>query len=112
MTENFKTLTQKLKKMCDSIRTKPVLLCGMGCFVLFCFAFFTIYFVRVVYEPQWIGQINGTLVLFGILAVISALSIAAVKFSKNNTALLMTALIFIVGVMFCFVTPPNQVPDE
>lgn len=112
MTENFKTLTQKLKKMCDSIRTKPVLLCGIGCFVLFCFAFFTIYFVRVVYEPQWIGQINGTLVLFGILAVISALSIGAVKFSKNNTALLMTALIFIVGVMFCFVTPPNQVPDE
>ena len=112
MTDKFKILTEKIKKICDSIRTKPVLLCGIGCFVLFCLAFFTIYFVRVVYEPQWISQIKGTLVLFGVFALIAAGAAAAVKFSKNNTALLMTALIFIVGVLFCFVTPPNQVPDE
>ena len=112
MTEKFKTLTEKLKKLCDSLRTKPVLLCGIGCFVLFCLAFFTIYFVRVVYEPQWITQIKGTLVLFGIFALIAAGAVAAAKFCKNNPALLMTALIFIVGVLFCFITPPNQVPDE
>ncbi|MBR2028514.1 MAG: DUF2142 domain-containing protein [Oscillospiraceae bacterium] len=112
MTDKFKTLPEKLKKLCDSLRNKPVLLCGIGCFVLFCLAFFAIYFVRVVYEPQWITQIKGTLVLFGIFVLITAGAAAAAKFCKNNPALLMTALIFIVGVLFCFVTPPNQVPDE
>ena len=112
MTDKFKTLPEKLKKLCDSLRNKPVLLCGIGCFVLFCLAFFAIYFVRVVYKPQWITQIKGTLVLFGIFVLITAGAAAAAKFCKNNPALLMTALIFIVGVLFCFVTPPNQVPDE
>ena len=112
MTDKFKNLTVKFKKLCDSIRNKPVLLCGIGCFALFCLAFFTIYFVRVVYEPQWIGQISGTLVLFGILLVISGGALLAKKFCRNNTALFMTVLIFITGVLFCFITPPNQVPDE
>lgn len=112
MTDKLRNLTEKIKKMCDSMKHKPVLLCGIGCFVLFCLSFFTIYFVRVVYEPQWISQIKGTLVLFGILALISAGAVASAKFSQNNTALLMTALIFITGVLFCFITPPNQVPDE
>ncbi|MBE6894382.1 MAG: DUF2142 domain-containing protein [Ruminococcaceae bacterium] len=112
MTDKFKNLTEKLKKLCDSIRNKPVLLCGIGCFVLFCLAFFTIYFVRVVYEPKWIGQIGGTLVLFGILVVIFGGALLAKKFCRNNTALFMMVLIFITGVLFCFITPPNQVPDE
>ena len=112
MTDKFKNLTVKLKKLCDSIRNKPVLLCGIGCFVLFCLAFFTIYYVRVMFEPKWVTQIKGTLVLFGIMAGIAAAALVAAKFSKGNKALLMTALLFIVGMVFVFVTPPNQAPDE
>ena len=103
MTENFKTITQKLKKMCDSIRTKPVLLCGMGCFVLFCFAFFTIYFVRVVYEPQWIWQINGTLVLFGILSIIISLlpNGSGVEVSKIACWLAFWSMVIVAIFAYC-----------
>lgn len=112
MTEKIKNLTDKLKKMCDNAKKRPILLCGIGCFVLFCLSFFTIYFVRVVYEPKWIGQLSGTIVLFLVLVLTIGGAVAAKKLCKNNTALFMTALIFITGVMFCFVTPPNQAPDE
>ena len=112
MTEKFKSLTEKFVKICDSIKQKPVLLGGIGCLLLFPLSFLIVYFVRVVYEPQWISQIGGTVVLFAILFGITALAVLAAKFSKNNTALFMTALIFISGVCFALVTPPNQVPDE
>ena len=112
MTEKFKSLTEKFVKICDSIKQKPVLLGGIGCLLLFPLSFLIVYFVRVVYEPQWISQIGGTVVLFAILLGITALAVLAAKFSKNNTALFMTALIFISGVCFALVTPPNQVPDE
>ena len=112
MTDKIKSLTDKLKNALLSARQKPVLLYGAGGFMLAALSFFTIYFVRVVYEPRWITQLGGTLVLFGIFAAVAALALLAKKLCRNNTALLMTALIFIVGVLFCFVTPPNQVPDE
>ena len=112
MTEKFKSLTEKFVKICDSIKQKPVLLGGIGCLLLFPLSFLIVYFVRVVYEPQWISQIGGTVVLFAILLGITALAVLAAKFSKNNTALFMTALIFISGVCFALVTPPNQVSDE
>lgn len=112
MTEKSKLLTEKFKKICDSIKQKPVLLGGIGCLLLFCLAFLVIYFVRVVYEPQWIGQINGTLVLFAILAALTAVAVAANRLCKSNTALLMAVIIFISGTAFALITPPNQVPDE
>ena len=112
MTEKSKLLTEKCKKICDNIKQKPVLLGGIGCLLLFVLAFFAVYFVCVVYEPQWVSQINGTLVLFSVLAFITAAAIAANKFCKNNTALLMTVIIFISGTAFALITPPNQVPDE
>ena len=112
MTEKFKTLSKKLKEICDSMKHKPVLLCGIGCFVLFCFAFFTIYYVRVMFEPHWVTQLNGTLVLFGILFAVVAAALLAKKLCKNNRALFMALLLFIVGMVFVFVTPPNQAPDE
>ncbi|MBQ5325308.1 MAG: DUF2142 domain-containing protein, partial [Oscillospiraceae bacterium] len=80
--------------------------------LLFCTAFFIVYFTRVVYSPGWLGQINGTVVLGAIFVAIAALTVAAKKISKDNTALFMTLLIFISGVCFALVTPPNQVPDE
>ena len=112
MTEKSKLLTEKCKKIYDSVKQKPVLLGGIGCLLLFVLAFFAVYFARVVYEPQWLGQIDGTIGLFVILCFITAVAIAANKFCKNNTALLMTAIIFISGTAFALITPPNQVPDE
>ena len=112
MTEKSKLLTEKCRKMYDSVKRKPVLLGGMGCLLMLVLAFFAVYFARVVYEPQWLGQIEGTLVLFAILCLITALAAAANRFCKNNTALLMTAIIFISGTAFALITPPNQVPDE
>lgn len=112
MTEKSKLLTEKFRKICDSIKQKPVLLGGIGCLLLFPLSFLIVYFVRVVYEPQWVSQIKGTVVLFAILFGISAAAFIANKLCKNNTALFMTVLIFISGVCFALVTPPNQVPDE
>ena len=112
MTEKSKLLTEKCRKICDSIKQKPVLLGGIGCLLLFCLAFLLVYFVRVVYEPQWVGQIKGTVVLFGILFGISAAALLANRLCKSNTALLMAVIIFISGTAFALITPPNQVPDE
>lgn len=105
-------MADKVKKIYDNLKQKPILLCGIGCLLLFCGAFFAVYFVRVVYSPGWLGQVNGTLALFGIMATVAALSFGAKRISKNNTAVFMTLLIFISGVFFAFITPPNQVPDE
>ena len=89
-----------------------MLQCGIGCLLLFCCAFFAVYFVRVVYSPAWLGQIGGTMGLFGIMAAVAFLSFMAKKSAKQNTALFMSLLIFISGALFAFITPPNQVPDE
>ena len=89
-----------------------MLQCGIGCLLLFCTAFFVVYFTRVVYSPEWLGQINGTVVLGAVFIGIFLLTVLAKKFSKENTALFMVLLIFISGVCFALVTPPNQVPDE
>ena len=112
MTEKSKLLTEKCRKIYDSVKHKPVLLGGIGCLLMLVLAFFAVYFARVVYEPQWLGQIEGTLVLFAILCLITALAAVANRFCKNNTALLMTVIIFISGTAFALITPPNQVPDE
>lgn len=108
----MKFMAVKLKNITDNLKQKPMLLSGIGCLLLFCIAFFAVYFVRVVHSPQWISQIKGTMVLFGILLALSVFVVIAKNFSKKNTALFMTCLIFISGVFFAFINPPNQVPDE
>lgn len=89
-----------------------MLLCGIGCLFLLTLSAFMVYFTRVVYSPDWLGQGSGTAVLFAVVATISLLVVGIKKLSKGNTPLFMTGLIFISGVVLCFVNPPNQVPDE
>lgn len=102
----------KIKKQINNLKQKPMLIYGIGCLLLFCFAFFVIYYVRVIYSPQNLSQISGSLVLFFILFAVAFFAVLSGKIAKNNTALLMSCLIFISGVVFCFVNPPNQAPDE
>ena len=105
-------MADKVKKILNNFKQKPMLQCGIGCLLLFCTAFFAVYFVRVVYSPQWLSQLGGTFGLFGIFVAVAALSLLAKKLSKGNTALFMSLLIFLSGTLFVFITPPNQVPDE
>lgn len=105
-------MAEKTKNILNNLKQKPMLLGGIGCLLLFCISFFSIYYVRVVYSPEWIGQIGGTLVLFAVLFALFGIVVLAKKLSKENTSLFMATLIFICGVFFAFINPPNQAPDE
>lgn len=89
-----------------------MLLCGIGYPILFILSGFIVYFWRVVYSPEWLSQIKYTFILFVILSAIYTSVWLAKKLSKGNTAMFMACLIFIAGLIFAFVNPPNQVPDE
>lgn len=103
---------ENLKIKLNKIKEKPMLIFGISGFAIFVLSAFLIYFVRIVYFPDWLEQVQGTLVLFAVLASISLCVLGIKKLSKGNTTIFMTGLIFISGVVFCFVNPPNQVPDE
>ncbi|MBR5252171.1 MAG: DUF2142 domain-containing protein [Oscillospiraceae bacterium] len=105
-------MAEKVQNLLNSLKQKPMLPVGIGCLLLFCIDFFIVYFTRVVYSPVWLGQINGTIVLFAITFAIAVLAFIAKKLAKQNTPLFMAMLIFVAGAVFAFVTPPNQVPDE
>ena len=77
-------MADKIKNILKQFGQKPMLQCGIGCLLLFCTAFFVVYFTRVVYSPEWLGQINGTVVLGAIFVVIAVLTVAAKKISKDN----------------------------
>ncbi|MEG2081737.1 MAG: DUF2142 domain-containing protein, partial [Oscillospiraceae bacterium] len=103
---------KKIKSLLYKIKQTPMLQIGIGWVFLFCIATFTVYFTRVVYSPIWLNQLEGTAILFAAFTLIYFGVILAKKLTKGNSAAFMTALIFISGVVFCFVNPPNQVPDE
>ncbi|MEG2929261.1 MAG: DUF2142 domain-containing protein [Oscillospiraceae bacterium] len=103
---------ENLKIQLNRIKQMPMLQIGIGWVFLFCCALFCVYFTRVVYSPPWLSQMGGTSILFAIFTLIYFGVILTKKLTKGNSAAFMTGLIFISGVVFCFVNPPNQVPDE
>ena len=113
MTEKFKDLTEKLKKLCDSIKQKPVLLGGIGCLLLFPLSFLIIYFVRVVYEPQWVSQIGGTVVLFAILAGLGIICGIFTGGAKKIIAnLVVTGIVFTAGAIVTDVLDFSQIAQD
>ncbi|MBP0980278.1 MAG: DUF2142 domain-containing protein, partial [Oscillospiraceae bacterium] len=112
MDKTLNNFWTKLKEIFDTVRQKPMLVYGIGCLLLAVFSFFFTYYLRVIYSPAWLGQINGTV---GITAPLCALWTAfcfAARFKDSNQPLFMTILLFVLGMVFVFATPPNQVPDE
>lgn len=106
-----KTLN-KLKQTLTDIKQKPVLIYSMGCLLLFAVSFLFTYYLRVIYSPVWLGQIKGTAAVFFALWLLYTFFVAAAKFKEKNTPLFMALLLFILGTVWTFATPPNQVPDE
>ncbi|MBQ3587923.1 MAG: DUF2142 domain-containing protein [Oscillospiraceae bacterium] len=105
-------LANKLRMTVDNLKKKPVLVYSMGCLLLFALSFFFTYYLRVIYSPAWLGQINGTLGIFGALWLVYTAFVLAARFAKNNRSLFMALLLLVLGVVWTFATPPNQVPDE
>lgn len=102
----------KIKEIYDTVRQKPMLVYGIGCLLLAVFSFFFTYYLRVIYSPVWLGQIKGTLVIsFAFILLWTAYMVAA-RFRNSNMPLFMTLLLFVMGMVFVYATPPNQVPDE
>ena len=112
MDKTLNNLLNKTKEIFDTVRQKPMLVYGIGCLLLTVLSFFFTYYLRVIYSPRWLGQINGTLFISaGFVALWTAFVLSA-KFKEKNQALFMTLLLFALGMVFVFATPPNQVPDE
>ena len=102
----------KITGIYDTVRQKPMLVYGIGCLLLAVFSFFFTYYLRVIYSPVWLGQIKGTLVISAAFILLWTAWMVAVRFNGRNQPLFMTALLFVLGMVFVFATPPNQVPDE
>ncbi|MBQ3008803.1 MAG: DUF2142 domain-containing protein, partial [Oscillospiraceae bacterium] len=102
----------KLRQPLNNLRQQPVLVYSMGCLLLFAVSFLFTYYLRVIYSPVWLGQINGTAGIFAFLWFMYTAFVLRAKFRKKNTPLFMTILLLVLGVVWTFATPPNQVPDE
>lgn len=112
MDNTLNNLFNKTKEIFDTVRQKPMLVYGIGCLLLTVLSFFFTYYLRVIYSPAWLGQINGTVCISAaFVALWTAFSLAA-KFRDKNQPLFMALLLFVLGILFVFATPPNQVPDE
>ena len=84
MDKILNNLLKKTKEIFDTVRQKPMLVYGIGCLLLAVFSFFFTYYLRVIYSPAWLGQINGTV---GITAPLCALWTAfcfAARFKDSN----------------------------
>ncbi len=112
MDKTFNNLLTKIKEIFDTVRQKPMLVYGIGCLLLTVLSFFFTYYLRVIYSPAWLGQINGTLYISCGFVVLWTAFVLAAKFKDKNQPLFMAILLFVLGMVFVFATPPNQVPDE
>ena len=112
MDKTLNNFWTKLKEIFDTVRQKPMLVYGIGCLLLAVFSFFFTYYLRVIYSPAWLGQINGTVGITVSLCVMWTAFCFAARFKDSNQPLFMTILLFVLGVVFVFATPPNLVPDE
>ena len=99
-----------LKTKFNNLKQKPMLIFGMGCLLIFIFSFFFTYYLRVIYSPVWLGQVKGTAAISVALCTLWGMFYFSSKLKDKD--LFMTILLFVMGLVFCFSTPPNQVPDE
>ncbi len=109
---NTNKLANTIKTQWNKFSKKPVLLYGMGCLLLFGLAFFFTYYLRVIYSPKWLGQVNGTVGIFAFLWLMFTAFFAAARIRGKNPAAFMALALLALGVMWTFATPPNQIPDE
>ena len=112
MDRALNNLLHKTKEIFDTVRQKPMLVYGIGCLLLAAFSFFFTYYLRVIYSPAWLGQVNGTVCITAALCGLWTAFCFAARFKDRNMPLFMSMLLFVLGVVFAFATPPNQVPDE
>ncbi|MBQ3394657.1 MAG: DUF2142 domain-containing protein [Oscillospiraceae bacterium] len=103
---------QTIKKRIDSLKARPACVIAAGLVVLLLLSAFVIYRLRVIYMPEWLSQLQGTRVLFVSLSVLSGLFLLVSKMKSGKEALSLSFLLLILGILWTFATPPNQVPDE
>ena len=102
----------KLRQTIESVKTRPALLWGAGLVLLLFLSAFRVYHIRVIYSPSWLGQGTGTAVLFAALAALCAAFALLARLRKRDLALFLSGLLLVLGIVWSFATPPNQVPDE
>lgn len=112
MDKTLNNLLNKTKEIFDTVRQKPMLVYGIGCLLLTVLSFFFTYYLRVIYSPAWLGQAKGTLVISAAFIILWTGFCLAEKFRERNLPLFMSLLLFVLGLVFVYATPPNQVPDE
>ncbi len=112
MDKTLNNLFAKTKEIFDTVRQKPMLVYGIGCLLLAVFSFFFTYYLRVIYSPVWLGQLKGTLGISAGFLVMWTVFFIAAKYKDRNQPMFMAVLLFALGLVFVFATPPNQVPDE
>lgn len=112
MDNRLNNLLNKTKEIFDTVRQKPMLVYGIGCLLLAVFSFFFTYYLRVIYSPAWLNQINGTLAVSAATILLWTAFALASKFKDKNQPLFMVLLLFVLGMVFVYATPPNQAPDE
>ncbi len=100
------------KEKFNNLKQKPILIFSIGCFALLVFSFFTVYFLRVIYEPFWMHQINHSIILFLILFILCLIIFFIFKIYKQKQNLALSLIIFLLAGLFAVSTPVNQAPDE
>ena len=106
MDKTLNNLLNKTKEIFDTVRQKPMLVYGIGCLLLTVLSFFFTYYLRVIYSPAWLGQINGTLYISVAFVVLWTVFVLAARFKDKNQPLFMT------GVQSLFsVTAAHQMPQ-
>lgn len=107
-----KGLETMTAKVLSKLKTSIVLQIILGLFLLLVFSTGFVYYHRVIYEPPWLSQYSGTIIIFFFLALVFSLGFILIRISKTNDSLAKALMIFVIGLGFVFATPPNQVPDE
>ncbi len=100
------------KEKLNNIKNRPILAFSIGCFALLAISFFIIYYLRVMYEPFWINQINHSIILFIVLLILFSSLFYILKFYKKHQNLALSLIIFLLASLFALTTPINQAPDE
>ncbi len=104
----FSTYYDKLKV----IKQKPMLIYVLCCVMLLPLSVFAVYYFRVLYEPDWMGQLQYTAYLYVALVALFSAMFFLMKKYKKHPELVLSAVILILGILYALATPINQVPDE
>ncbi len=80
-------------------------------FVL-CAAVMLVYYWRVVFTLGALPALPATLAVAGVFSVLYLALYLISRFLRGKICLQAAAVVFVLGVLFCFATAPLQVPDE